>query len=403
MKTKQKTNLSSLEIKRKLEENMSDNLYNSLYNKGITLIALVVTIVVLLILAGVSLNLVFNNNGIITKAGEAKVETRAAQVEDLVELYKSDNEISQYSGGGAQTEEELLQDLRTKKLVEDEELDTENKTITIGTKVISYALPERAVDRTALKFLVNSGDDGVVVLPVSKDDYGEGGYEVAWGDGTTGLDDTVIATKEIELASLDGIKLAMAAFPPGIAHTYPESNKEYEVTITGVCNHIVKDYGGVTKDKIIEVLQWGETGLMEIHLDDCVNLRRIASPTARSFANINSFGEVFRGCTSLTSIPADLFANCQNVTDFRYAFSGCTTLTRIPTNLFAKCQNVTDFIGTFYGCKKLTGDAPDIWIRVLDGKTNGYIGTPDGCGCFAECTNLTNYEQIPSYWRASDS
>ena len=108
MKTKQKTNLSSLEIKRKLEENMSDNLYNSLYNKGITLIALVVTIVVLLILAGVSLNLVFNNNGIITKAGEAKVETRAAQVEDLVELYKSDNEISQYSGGGAQTEEELL-------------------------------------------------------------------------------------------------------------------------------------------------------------------------------------------------------------------------------------------------------------------------------------------------------
>ena len=35
--------------------------------RGITLIALVVTIVVLLILAGVSLNLVFNNNGIITK------------------------------------------------------------------------------------------------------------------------------------------------------------------------------------------------------------------------------------------------------------------------------------------------------------------------------------------------
>lgn len=197
--------------------------------KGITLIALVVTIVVLLILAGVSLNLVFNNNGIITKAGEAKVETRAAQVEDLVELYKSDNEISQYSGGGAQTEEELLQDLRTKKLVEDEELDTENKTITIGTKVISYALPERAVDKTALKFLVNSGDDGVVVLPVSKDDYGEGGYEVDWGDGTTGRDETVIATKETELASLDGIKLAVG-LPSGMPHTYPESNKEYEVT-----------------------------------------------------------------------------------------------------------------------------------------------------------------------------
>ena len=36
--------------------------------KGITLVALVVTIVVLLILAGVSINLVLGDNGIITKA-----------------------------------------------------------------------------------------------------------------------------------------------------------------------------------------------------------------------------------------------------------------------------------------------------------------------------------------------
>ena len=41
-------------------------------NKGITLVALVVTIVVLLILAGVSINLVLGNNGIIAKAKEAE-------------------------------------------------------------------------------------------------------------------------------------------------------------------------------------------------------------------------------------------------------------------------------------------------------------------------------------------
>ena len=40
--------------------------------KGITLIALVVTIVVLLILAGVSISLVLNNNGVISRAKEAK-------------------------------------------------------------------------------------------------------------------------------------------------------------------------------------------------------------------------------------------------------------------------------------------------------------------------------------------
>ena len=37
-------------------------------NKGITLVALVVTIVVLLILAGISLNLVLGQNGIISRA-----------------------------------------------------------------------------------------------------------------------------------------------------------------------------------------------------------------------------------------------------------------------------------------------------------------------------------------------
>ena len=47
-------------------------------NKGITLVALVVTIVVLLILAGVSINLVLGNNGIITKAKEAAEKTVAA-------------------------------------------------------------------------------------------------------------------------------------------------------------------------------------------------------------------------------------------------------------------------------------------------------------------------------------
>ena len=44
-------------------------------NKGITLVALVVTIVVLLILAGVSINLVLGNNGIITNAKEAAEKT----------------------------------------------------------------------------------------------------------------------------------------------------------------------------------------------------------------------------------------------------------------------------------------------------------------------------------------
>ena len=46
--------------------------------KGITLVALVVTIVVLLILAGVSINLVLGENGLITQAKNAREQTETA-------------------------------------------------------------------------------------------------------------------------------------------------------------------------------------------------------------------------------------------------------------------------------------------------------------------------------------
>ena len=60
-------------------------------NKGITLVALVVTIVVLLILAGVSINLVLGNNGIIVKAKEAQRKSAEASQNDLIGM----NELAQ--------------------------------------------------------------------------------------------------------------------------------------------------------------------------------------------------------------------------------------------------------------------------------------------------------------------
>ena len=54
--------------------------------KGITLIALVVTIVVLLILTGVGINLVIGDNGIITMAQKAKSEYEEAKKREEREL-----------------------------------------------------------------------------------------------------------------------------------------------------------------------------------------------------------------------------------------------------------------------------------------------------------------------------
>ena len=60
---------------------------NKLKNKkGITLIALVVTVVVLIILAGVSINAVLGDNGIIKKANQAASVTKEAEVKEAINL-----------------------------------------------------------------------------------------------------------------------------------------------------------------------------------------------------------------------------------------------------------------------------------------------------------------------------
>lgn len=53
--------------------------------RGITLVALVVTIVVLLILAGVSISMVLGNNGIVTKAKETQTAQDKAYAREVVE------------------------------------------------------------------------------------------------------------------------------------------------------------------------------------------------------------------------------------------------------------------------------------------------------------------------------
>ena len=75
--------------------------------KGITLVALVVTIVVLLILAGVSINLVLGDNGIIAKAKEAQRKSAEATQNDLIGMnelaQQLEEKINGSAGGGAGT------------------------------------------------------------------------------------------------------------------------------------------------------------------------------------------------------------------------------------------------------------------------------------------------------------
>lgn len=114
--------------------------------RGITLIALVVTIVVLLILAGVSISMLTGENGIITQAQKAKLENRAGTVEEEVGLWRNENQIRKNNNEEKISKETLLQQLKDKALVEEDEIDREREVITIGEREISYADEEEKKD-----------------------------------------------------------------------------------------------------------------------------------------------------------------------------------------------------------------------------------------------------------------
>ena len=73
-------------------------IFNEKSTKGITLIALVVTIVVLLILAGITINLVFSENGIIKKAQEAEKAQKEAIESDKQAIQDLTDELIRASG-----------------------------------------------------------------------------------------------------------------------------------------------------------------------------------------------------------------------------------------------------------------------------------------------------------------
>ena len=91
-------------------------------NKGITLIALVITIIVLLILAGVSIAMLTGQNGILTQAQRAKSETENAAKNEAAILDEYNKYLNNAVGGG-------IAEGGTKPETDDQGYFTENSTI----------------------------------------------------------------------------------------------------------------------------------------------------------------------------------------------------------------------------------------------------------------------------------
>lgn len=65
--------------------------------KGITLVALVITIIVLLILAGITIAALSGDNGILTNASKARQETALGEAKDMIALAVNESINAYYS------------------------------------------------------------------------------------------------------------------------------------------------------------------------------------------------------------------------------------------------------------------------------------------------------------------
>ena len=241
--------------------------------KGITLIALVVTIVVLLILAGVTISLLLDENGIIAKSKDARTETRVSQIEDEVGMWKQHNFINKESNQAQESADTMLASLISRKLLTEDEIDRDQELITIkkkdGTivKEISYSSVTINISKAP-----ETEKTGAVVLKVDSVE-GMTMPNIDMSNGNEELNNFINSLSEEEkkeIIKYAYIKLVNKADPSANCTTFQDvlnwlknKNNIEEATETAFWNS-VESTGGIDKAMgMMEVLVNEDTNMIE--------------------------------------------------------------------------------------------------------------------------------------------
>ena len=337
---------------------------------GITLIALVITVIVLLILAGVTIATLTGDNGILTRVQEAKEETEQAQKDEENILNSYEDKINEYVGIDWDTVLSNVQKHPDQKI---------STAIGVGTD-------GRAVNMDLWEYTLL--DDGTYALNDLES-------VAQTGTRTAGYTGNIIDGK-IE----------------GTIPQYIKSNTDNEfIKVTslqsmfyGISDLIEAPVIPSMVTNLKETFQ--NTGLKEMPeipngvIDmtstfyRCINLSELKDIPD----TVTNISYCFSNCTSLTNINIELG---KNVINMQATFEGCSNLisiNKLPDNVinlqatFIKCSNleippvipdtVINMLGTFQYCTNLL-KAPNIPNKVENMKWT-----------FQYCENLGNVSMV---------
>ena len=322
-------------------------------DNGITLVALVITVIIIIILATVTLNFTFGEDGIITRANQAKY---------MAELSSFKEELGMWQMGKSMEYE-----------------DFEAGTVVAGENSLTYAIGDKEV---------MEGNIYDVIQSLRNSDFA-GKLEVIGGELLLNSTDKV----EIEVAKsldirvnpyliVDGVLLSaetnLALMDESGVLTLPESVKKIgngafanlsglkTIIIPGTVKEIGQNAFTNNADLTRVVLQEGIEIIGNEAFRECDNLTTIELP--ESLTSIG--GSAFQECKKLdnviipsqiTSIEETTFYDCRNLTSIKLpenlqvihsnAFLSCGSLDNIyisknvnsiANNAFNRCTNLTN-------------------------------------------------------------
>ena len=409
--------------------------------KGITLIALVVTIVVLLVIAGTSLDMLLGDNGIIRQTQEAKEQAEISDEKETIKLAYNALKIGDINK--AITAQEMEDEINRTKGANTVEV-TGNGTLTVKflksnreyemnvtTGSIKNKLPEVDVETlfaTATKHEeqertedIGMAEDGTRVnLDLWRYEIKDGvaNLKGEWYEGTyenpSGIQESsygyyhLLRGEEVPLVEVEGKGYTIYGEIP----MYIKTNGEiYSVT------QMENTFLGIYDLNYVP-----EIPLSVISMDNTFSNCTKLTTAPEIPSNVISMDNTFSNCKALTAVPKisegvtdmiNTFEDCTSLTTapeipssvkiMQNTFEYCTSLTTVPKisegvtdmiNTFEHCTNlttvpeiplsVTNMEGTFYGCTNLT-TAPEIPLSVTNME-----------GTFEGCTNLTTAPEIPS-------
>lgn len=349
--------------------------------KGITLIALVITIIVLLILAAVSIITLTGENGILTQAGKAKEETTKAGAREQAEIAV----MGSYGLDGKLSETMLRNNLSMIEGVSDIS-EKEGYPITL------------TIDGVKLKIT----EDGTVTEEFDAQKWDESATSE---DCFLWEDTTIIGLNMDKLSGVEKIIIPSKCtkIRSDYSSSWPNANETYRDFVTGI--KIVEipetvveigDYAFLNFRQLEEIkIPNSVKSIGDWSFSWCTSLQEVDIPDSVEYIGNSAFNSSHnivkvRLSNNLTELKSGTFYDCRKIENIvipnkvtkieRDAFTGCTSLSTITIP-----SSVTSLgYGVFYS-----------WTSSQTINIQGYTSAPSGWDSTwnSGCSATINWEQ----------